>query len=120
MSQEKYNFNYEEHEQVSSRIRNCRNEEGVIMNDLAVCDTPIKRKIAQIWRGSDRACSFDRNWTRFLCSSGESSFHWVRSQESSAEESFPSGSKASQLQRFLNACIRPRIRVVKAQDVFIA
>ena len=34
MSQEKCNFNYEEREQVLSQIRNCRNEEGEILNDL--------------------------------------------------------------------------------------
>ena len=34
MSQEKCNFHYEEREQVWSQIRNCRNEEGEILDDL--------------------------------------------------------------------------------------
>ena len=34
MSQEKCNFHYEEREQVRSQIRNCRNEEGEIVDDL--------------------------------------------------------------------------------------
>ena len=34
MSQEKCNFHYEEREQVWSQIRNCRNEDGEIVNDL--------------------------------------------------------------------------------------
>ena len=34
MSQEKYNFHYKEREQVWSQVRNCRNEEGEILDDL--------------------------------------------------------------------------------------
>ena len=34
MSQEKCNFHYEEREQVSSQIRNCRNAEGEILGEL--------------------------------------------------------------------------------------
>ena len=34
MSQEKCNFHYEGREQVWSQIRNCRKEEGEILNDL--------------------------------------------------------------------------------------
>ena len=47
MGQEKYNFHDEEHEQVWSQIRICRNEGGEILDDLVRDDGQSqKRKLS--------------------------------------------------------------------------